>query len=167
MTTPCAKSTVGLFESVLIVNDTINVNNIQPKTTGGSVVVAGHTPEVEFVMVDMNANGALLTASPSLYAYVADRPVVVLSVREIHSVASADEDSEINVLKRLVNGTAVNIITAPIDPSQAADVQQTTTLEATANITLAKGYSIFITGTGTLAALEGCVISILLQLPLP
>lgn len=99
--------------------------------------------------------------------FIADRAYEVVQVRERHQTAGSSTTASVNV-KKVPSGTAkasgTDIIAAVIDLSTTADTNQTPALHATVgNRQLAAGNAIGLVGAGTMTAVDGVTVQVVLK----
>jgi hypothetical protein len=99
--------------------------------------------------------------------FIAPFPCEVIEVREQHRVAGSSTTASVNVLKvpsgtAAASGTAV--IAAVMDVSTVADTVKIPALHATlANRRLAESDSLALVGAGTLTAVDGLTVQVVLR----
>ncbi len=156
----CQVRRTGVFEDVLQVKGSIEVNCIEPLKGNDSVKVEGYTAVDDLVSVSINLSEAVLVSSFTSFAYVADRPVEVLAIREIHRIASV-ANGEVSALKRLASGAADQALALNIPVDGADDT--TAVVGGLVNPVLAKGDAIFVNPTGVITNLSGGVLTFILK----
>lgn len=100
--------------------------------------------------------------------FIADRPYYVISVSERHETAGSDGGSVTAMLKVVPSGTApasgTDVLSAGLNLKSTANTNQSGSLSTTAGArTLDQGDSLAMITTGTLTALVGVTISVVLR----
>lgn len=100
--------------------------------------------------------------------FVADRNYEVIEFAERHQVAGSDGSPVTIMLNKVPSGTApasgTNVLTATLSLKTTADTIQYGTITTTLpNFTLARGDSLSVVSAGTLTALQGVTVSVLLK----
>lgn len=154
----CQVRRTGVFEDVLQVKGSLEVNEIVPLKGSSSVKVEGYTNVDDLIVVDFNLSEASVAMSNAPYIFVADRPYEVLAVREIHSSAGqAGSDCRI---RRISGGIAIVTNDIPLDT--ANDTTQSGVLTGLASV-LATGDGLDLPIFGDTSGLGGCVITVILK----
>lgn len=132
----------------------------------GALAGGAGTPTQIPITYRMNANGSLADES----FFIADRPYIVDSIREKHAVAGSDA-SAVNLQVTIDTGTAApgagtdlltNNSNAGFDMKGTANTVQTGTLVAVGSRTMATGDRLSVDFAGTLTALAGVVVTVML-----
>lgn len=154
----CQVRRTGVFEDILQVKGSLEVNDIVPLKGSNAVSVEGYTNVDDLVVVDVNLSEASVAMSNAPYIFVADRPYEVLAVREIHS-AGGQAGSDCRI-RRISGGIAIVTNDIPLDG--ANDTTQVVGLTGIANV-LAKGDGLDLPTFGDTTGLSGCVITVILK----
>lgn len=154
----CQVRRTGVFDDILQVKGSLEVNEIVPLKGSSSVSVSGYSNVDDLVVVDVNLSEASIAMSNAPYIFVADRGYEILAVREIHRVAGqAGSDCRI---RRISGGISVATNDIPLDG--ANDTTQSVGLTGLGSI-LAEGDGLDLPTFGDTSGLSGCVITIVLK----
>ena len=127
----------------------------------GTTVYRNTPLPVRFVMA---ANGSLATQC----FFIADQAFEVISLTEVHSTAGSDGSAVTIDITKDVSGVApgagVSVMASPFNAKATANVVQTGTRSATSSaIQVAAGDRLSVKFTGTLTALAGVEVTVLLS----
>jgi len=100
--------------------------------------------------------------------FIANRPYRVISITERHQVAGSDAGAVTCQVKKVPSGTApasgTNLLATAFNMKATADTNQTGALSAVQGaLTISSGDSICLESSGTLTALVGVTVSVLLR----
>lgn len=100
--------------------------------------------------------------------FIAERAYQIVSVREQHQTAGSDAGAVTLMVKKCPSGTArasgTDVLAAGINMKATADTPQSPALHGTAaNSQLAAGDSLALVPTGTLTALDGVTVTVVLK----
>ena len=149
----CKTRRIGVFEDVLQVNSSLEVNQIVPLNGSNAVSVEGYSNVDDFVVVNINLfEGSSINSE----VFVADREYEVISIKIIHR--SAGQALSNTVIRKVTANTTPILAQFLLDG--ANDTIQSAILPV---VSIDKNEGIRVQLAGDVSGLSGCVITVVLK----
>lgn len=149
----CQVRRTGVFEDVLQVKNSLEVNQIAPLKGSNSVNIDGYSNVDDFVVVNINLfEGSSLNSE----VFVADREYEVISIKIIHR--SAGQAFSNTVIRKVTANTTPILAQFLLDG--ANDTVQSAILPV---VSIDKNEGIRVQVVGDISGLSGCVITVVLK----
>ena len=149
------------FVKNAFISNTLKTNYIHPLKDGNNITIDGYRPESvpDTVQVNFKFDENSFPNS-EFYVYTADRDVVVVSVKEVHTIPSTVASS-VSLVKR--SGVVDSTVVSSLDLSGSSGNVQSGTIIG-ANASLSAGDSLRLDELISVAGLQGAVLSVVLRI---